>query len=98
MSDTLTIMNEIGDSNTKTLVFETTLEDKEANLLGIRVTEEDGEAVNKLIEHNALGNAVAEAMDILTGTILPIGTKFRVNIEVLKRPDTLIIDASGSMR
>ena len=54
------------------------------DLLNLHMLRDDNKYDNRVIEsksNDPLGNAVAMAMDILTNTSLPIGTKFEVKIE-----------------
>lgn len=65
-------------SGRKSLSFETYMVDVDNNIIGVRVTSEDGEICHKLNED--AGNAIAMAMDVMLGKTLPVGTKFHLNI------------------
>ena len=59
--------------------FETYIVDEESNTIGVKVASEDGEVCSKFNED--AGNAIAVAMDTLTGKALPVGTKFHLIID-----------------
>ena len=66
-------------SGTKGINFETYLVDDVQNIIGVKITSEDGVPYNKLNED--AGNNIAVAMDVLTGLNLPVGTKFHISID-----------------
>lgn len=66
-------------SGKKSISFETYMVNKDNNIIGLKVYSEDGEICSKANENT--GNAVALAMDVLTGRALPVGTKFHLIID-----------------
>lgn len=66
-------------SGKKSISFETYIVDEESNTIGVKVASEDEEICSKFNED--AGNAIAVAMDVLTGKTLPVGTKFHLIID-----------------
>lgn len=65
----------------KEVYLKTRLVNKNHNTISADVYSEDGVACHKEIVERDTGNHVAEALDTLTGWILPIGTKVKVTID-----------------
>ena len=78
----LKIMDVLNENITKTVTFSARCINTDTNSISVFVTEEDGLPVTKEINNLGLGNAVAQAMDVLTNRVIPLGTTIKVTIEV----------------
>jgi len=65
----------------KEICLQTRLVNKADNIIAADVYSEDGMPCKKEIVEMNTGNHVAEALDTLTGWVLPIGTNVRVIID-----------------
>ncbi len=78
--DTMKSANMLSEtSGKKSISFETYMVNADNNIIGVKVTSEDGELCQKISED--AGNAIAVAMDVLLGKTLPVGAKFHLSID-----------------